>query len=98
MDTGKPPPSPAPDNATTKRGRKTKLPVTDKIAALRAELAAAEAEAKQAEKAKAAIVGEVIIEAMRGDPTLAGQIAALLKAKVKSARDKSTIADLLLVR
>lgn len=85
-----------PAQATAKRGRKPKLPVNDKIAALRVELAAAEAEAREAQKAKAGIVGEVVIEAMREKPDFARDIVALLRSRVKSARDKAAIADLLL--
>jgi hypothetical protein len=69
----------------------------------------AEAEAKKAaalaaqalavtfkDAAASYIVGSIIIEAMREDQALAGQVVALLKSKVKSARDKAAIADLLL--
>ena len=79
-----------------KSSRKPKPPITDKIAALRAELAQAEAEAVEAEKTKAAIVGAAVVAAMRDDPALTRQVAELLRAKVKTARDKAAIAEFLL--
>jgi hypothetical protein len=97
MDMDNPPPRPgSPSGNPQKGGRKLKVPITDRIAALREELSRAEADAREAHKAKAAVVGAVVIEAMKESPELAAQVVAILKAKVKGARDKATIADLLL--
>ena len=93
---GEAPSPPAAPQPQVGRGRKPRLPVTDKIAALRAELAAAEAEAREAEKAKAAIVGGVVIQAMRDNPDFAHQVVTLLRERIKGARDKAAIAELLL--
>ncbi len=79
-----------------KSGPRSKPAVTDKIATLEAQFAAAKAEAKEMAKARATVVGLAVVEAMKDDPALAKQIAALLKARVKGARDKATIAHLLL--
>jgi hypothetical protein len=88
----KPPPGPSDSNA----GRRPKPAVTDKIAALEAQLAAARAEAREAAKARATIVGAAIIDAMKEDADFARTVVAHLKLKVKGARDKATIADLLI--
>jgi len=82
--------------AAPKNGRKSKLPISDKIALLRAELAQAEADAREAQKARATIVGSVVIEAMGENPAFASEVVALLRSKVKGARDKAAIAELLL--
>jgi hypothetical protein len=99
MDTGNSPAPSATGDAVTdlaKRNRKTKIPISDKIALLRAELAQAEADAREAHKARATIVGSIVIEAMEENPTFASEVVALLRSKVKSARDKAAIAELLL--
>jgi hypothetical protein len=90
--TSKPPSEPVSSNAA----RKAKPAVTDKIAALEAQLAAARAEAREAAKARATIVGAAVIDAMKTDVEFARAVAAHLKTKVKGARDKANIADLLL--
>lgn len=78
-----------------KPARKPRPSPQDKIAVLKAQLAAAEAEAKEAEAMKANIVGRHIIAAMHDDPALAAQISALLRDRVRNARDRAAIASLL---
>jgi hypothetical protein len=90
------PVTPLGNGGEPKAGPKPRPAVTDKIAALEAQLAAAKAEAKEAAKARATIVGLAVVEAMKDDAAFARQIAALLKVRVKGARDKAAIADLLL--
>ena len=90
------PTTPAGKGVERKPGPRSKPAVTDKIATLEAQLAAVKAEAKEMAKARATVVGLAVVEAMKNDPALAKQIAALLKARVKGARDKAAIADLLL--
>jgi hypothetical protein len=87
-----------PSSGPTERhqGRRPKPPVIDKIAALEAQLAAARAEAREAAKARATIVGAAVIDAMKDDSDFARSVVARLKTRVKGSRDKATIADLLL--
>jgi hypothetical protein len=66
------------------------------VAALRAELAAAEAEAREHERQRAAIVGSVVIQAMTESSDLKATVVKLLRDKVKGARDKTLIAGLLI--
>ena len=96
-----PPPSdnqaaPAPSSSGNKRGRKPSLPVSEKVAALRAQLAQAEAEERQAKKEQAAIVGAALIEAMRESGEFKASALVHLKAKVKTPKDKASIAELLI--
>lgn len=79
-----------------KRGRKPSLPVSEKVAALRAQLAQAEAEERQAKKEQAAIVGAALIEAMRESGEFKASALVHLKAKVKTPKDKASIAELLI--
>ena len=90
-------PSPAPAiNQAKKPGRKPALPPSEKVAALKAQLAAAEAEEREARKERAAIVGLALIEAMHESPEFAALARQHLKVKIKGARDKASIADLLI--
>ena len=78
-----------------KGGRPPKGAPVDRIAKLRAELAAAEAEAKEAEDAKALIVGRAVIEAMKAAPAFKVEVEKHLKDRVKKSRDFAAISNLL---
>jgi hypothetical protein len=89
-------PSPAAASSRGKPGRKPALPIIDKIATLKAQLAEAEAEAREQEKERDSIVGRIVIQAMTDDSDLKAAIVKLLRDKVKGARDKTLIAELLI--
>ena len=80
---------------TKRRGRPAAGSITDKIASLEAQLAAAKAEAKEADTRRAAIVGKVVIDALTKDPELAKRVRDLLRAKVKNPREVADISPLL---
>ncbi len=86
----------SPAVSVVKKTRKYAASVSDKIAALKAQLALAEAEEKAARKEQAAIVGAALIQAMTENPEFRAAALVHIRAKVKSPRDKATIADLLL--
>lgn len=81
---------------TKRRGRPAAGSITDKIAALEAQLAAAKAEAKEADTRRAAIVGRVVIDAFAKDEDLAKRVRDLLRDKVKNPRELADIAPLLM--
>ena len=85
----------SPNTPPARRGRKPGLTIVDKVANLKAQLAEAEAKARETEKERAGIVGKVAIEGMRENEEFASLVRALLRDKVRSARDKAAIADLL---
>jgi hypothetical protein len=78
----------------TKNGRKSHLPVTEKIAALEAQLQAARTEEREALKRRAAIVGAIIIKTMNESPEFKSTVVTLLKAKL-GTRERIAVADLL---
>ena len=96
MDANSSPQPPAPTESSAKRGRRPRAPVSEKIAALQAQLAEARIEAREAEKAKAAIVGAALVAAMKDDPEFRSAAVAQLRTRVTNARDKAAIADLLI--
>lgn len=77
-------------------GRKPRAAVTEKIATLEAQLIAARAEAREVARARATIVGAAVIEAMGDSPEFARRVVEQLRERVRSARDRTAIADLLL--
>lgn len=85
----------AQNQTKAKRGRPGALPISDKIASLEAQLAAAKAEAKEAEYRRFAIVGRVVLDAAAKDQNFNKLVRELLRTKVKGQRDLADIAPLL---
>ena len=90
-----PEPLPPPESSA-KRTHRPRAPVSEKIAALKEQLAQARIEAREAERTKATIVGVALVAAMKDHPEFRSAAVAQLRTRVTNARDKAAIADLLI--
>src|SRR5271166_238018 len=91
--------SPAPSSGKNARGRPRQGNTESqqqKIERIRQELRQAEAALKVSEEKRASIVGAAALRHSRHHMEFARQLAAMLRAEVKSKADRVTVADLLL--
>ena len=96
-DGGENSPSPAPTEATKRRGRPQAGPESHKqrIERLQAELKEAQAAMKLADDKRAAIVGAAALRHARHNADFARQLAAALRAEIRAKAERAMIADLL---
>jgi hypothetical protein len=91
-------PSPAPAASEKRRGRPPSSgPETHKqrVERLQAELKEAQAAMKQADEKRAAIVGAAALRHARSNVEFSRQLAAALRAEIKSKSEQATVADLM---
>ncbi len=95
-DGGEHSPSPTPATEQRRRGRPQAGPEThrQRVERLQAELREAQAAMKQADEKRAGIVGAAALRHARHNAEFSRQLAAALRAEVKSKADRSLIADL----
>ena len=90
-------PSPAPADTKPRRGRPQTNPEShqQRIERLQAELKDAQAALKLTEEKRASVVGHASLRHARHNTEFSRQLAAALRAEVKSKADIATVADLL---
>ena len=92
------PPSPAPADEKRSRGRPRQSVAEthqQRVERLQAELKEAQAALKLSEEKRAVIAGHASLRHARRNVEFARQLAAALRAEVKSKADRATVEDLL---
>jgi hypothetical protein len=92
------PPSPAPDAGKKRRGR-PRQSITEtarqRVERIQEELRQAQVALRESEEKRAVIVGTAALRHVKRNTEFARQLAAMLRAEIKSKAERATIADLM---